>query len=338
MLKSGEFFCSAFSFVCSDLSNNNLTGTVPSEISQLVNLDRLFLAGNQFSGVMPQHRATTTDTPVGFVFPFTQAPTAAPVEVEDDDDDDDIVVDDGSSVAAIAAAAGGGTVVLLLVLILVVGFRAKRSTRREEVFEVLMEANRPKGIGLDIEMESELDKTRYEKQEASMRVMPNQMTDFHSHGARTDHFQSYTSSAPSVPPRYENVPVASVIPMPRPPLTVSSILGSESGKDSMFPLPQGNTPFVSSSFPVPTRGTQVSTESRGLSSFYGTKDIVEARTNNPELQSTVGPSVDGSAPGRKKKRKRKKKKHHRGNGDGEGVRHVTTNTTFISDYGSDVDV
>ena len=39
-----------------DLSDSGLNGEIPSEIGNLVNLDRLYLSNNQLSGIIPTTR------------------------------------------------------------------------------------------------------------------------------------------------------------------------------------------------------------------------------------------------------------------------------------------
>ena len=57
-------------FVCSDLHNNELKGSIPEEIKELVNLEALLLDQNQFSGRIPDALCSLNALHTLFVFFF----------------------------------------------------------------------------------------------------------------------------------------------------------------------------------------------------------------------------------------------------------------------------
>ena len=134
-----------------DISNCNFGGTFPDEVSELSNLEKLFVGGNRFVGTMPLHRADQTDAPPGTEFP---------------DDDNNIVI-------IVAAAVGA-----LLALGLIIGFfiiiRQNRS-KRENTFDAMLDRaeknRRPSGMNLHVELENNLDMTRYKRGDAKS-VLP----------------------------------------------------------------------------------------------------------------------------------------------------------------------
>ena len=47
------------------MRENRLNGTIPEDIGSLTRLNSLFLGGNFFTGIMPNHSAVDTDAPPG---------------------------------------------------------------------------------------------------------------------------------------------------------------------------------------------------------------------------------------------------------------------------------
>lgn len=103
---------------------------------------------------MPQHRAVITDSPVGFVFQ-EEVVTPAPTEATGSEDENNTAALAGISVGVILSL-----VIVISVALLVIRFRKKGEAN---LFEFLSDSNAPQGLGLNIDLESEMDKTRYKK-------------------------------------------------------------------------------------------------------------------------------------------------------------------------------
>lgn len=147
------FLASINEYRSRDLSNNQLTGPFPSEISQLLALQKLFLGGNEFTGTMPQHLAEETDTPSGFVFSNAASPTGAPAGNED------------AGIGVIVGSSVAGALLFLATLVgLTVFYRGKKK-RRIRALQFVVERNASHCIELDIDLEDELHQTRFDNQQ-----------------------------------------------------------------------------------------------------------------------------------------------------------------------------